>query len=46
MNLEQIKEIRTVFGESEINKLLSTGRWHIISLECDDGSVNATMVRL
>ena len=46
MNLEQIAEIRTIYGEADINRMLSTGRWHIISLECEDGSVIATMARI
>jgi len=46
MNIEQIKEIRTAFGEAEINKLLCTGHWLIISLQCDDGSTIATMARI
>ena len=32
MNLENIRELRTVHGEAEINELLSSGKWRVLNL--------------
>ncbi len=46
MNNEQIKEIRTVRGETAVNTLLTTNKWKIMEIGCDEDGVVALMVRL
>lgn len=33
MNLENIRELRTVRGEEAVNSLLLTGKWRVLNLE-------------
>ena len=36
MNLENIRELREVSGTEEINALLATGKWRVVTLERED----------
>lgn len=42
---EKIRELRLVIGTEEINFLLNTGRWTIFSLDWNDETPEAKMIR-
>ena len=42
MNLENIRELRTVHGEAEINELLSSGKWRVLNLVYEDEPLKKT----
>lgn len=46
MNCENIRELRTVRSETEINNLLATGKWRVINLNHEDECVVATLARV
>lgn len=46
MNLENIREIRTVTGEETINTLLETGKWKVLNLSYDGEQPAAVLVRI
>lgn len=46
MNLENIRELRTVRGEEAVNSLLLTGKWRVLNLEHEEECVVATMARV
>ena len=46
MNLENIRERREVSGTEEINALLATGKWRVVTLEREDECVVATLARV
>ena len=46
MNLENIREIRTVEGEEKINELLTTGKWKVLALLYEEDGVVATLARV
>lgn len=46
MNLENIRELRTVRGETEINELLSSGKWRVLNLVYEDEGVVATLAKV
>ena len=46
MNYENIRELRTVRSETEINALLVTGKWRGINLDYEDECVVATLARV
>lgn len=46
MNYESIRELRTVRSEEEINALLASGKWRILAMDYEDGSLVARMARV
>lgn len=46
MNLENIREIRTVSGEDEVNALLASGKWKVLTLVYEEDGVVATLARV
>lgn len=46
MNYESIRELRTVRGEQDINDMLTTGKWRIIDLVCEDECMVAFMAKV
>ena len=46
MNLENIREIRTVNGEDEVNALLLSGKWKVLTLMYEEDGVVATLARV
>ena len=46
MNLENIRELRTVHGEAEINELLSSGKWRVLNLVYEDEGIVATLAKV
>lgn len=46
MNLENIRELRTVCGEDEVNALLATGKWKVLALQYEDDGIVATLARV
>ncbi len=46
MNLENVRELRTVRGEDEINTLLATGKWKMLTIEYEDDGLVATLARV
>ena len=46
MNLENIRELRTVHGEAEINELLSSGKWLVLNLVYEDEGIVATLAKV
>ena len=46
MNLENIREIRSVEGEEKINELLTTGKWKVLTLMYGEDGVIATPARV
>jgi len=46
MNYESIRELRTVRSEDEINALLASRKWRILSMEYEDGGMVARMAKV
>lgn len=46
MNLENIREIRTVSGEDEVNVLLASGKWKVLTLMYEEDGIVATLARV
>ena len=46
MNYESIRELRTVRSEDEINALLASRKWRIISMDYEDGVLVARMAKV
>ena len=46
MNCENIRELRTVRGEDEINQMLASGKWRIATLSFEEDGAVATLVRV
>ncbi len=46
MNYESIRELRTVRSEDEINALLASRKWRIISMDYEDGGLVARMAKV
>lgn len=46
MNMENIREIRTVTGEEAINTFLETGKWKMLDLSSDGTQLTAVLVRI
>lgn len=42
MNLENIRELREVSGTEEINALLATGKWRVLTFEYENMRMNAS----
>ena len=46
MNMENIRELRTVRGEDEVNALLATGKWRVLNLDYEDDGIVAMLARV
>lgn len=46
MNMENIRELRTVRGEDEVNALLATGKWRVLNLSYEDDGIVAMLARV
>lgn len=46
MNFENIRELRTVSGEDEINALLTTGKWKVLAINYEDEGIIAMLARV
>lgn len=46
MNMENIREFRTVRGEDEVNALLATGKWRVLNLDYEDDGIVAMLARV